>query len=107
MTRALLSVHDKTGLVDLGRDLAMMSGGLPSRVDSAWLVVDKAGERAKGAVMASDAFFAFPNEAQVGIDAGATAIVAPGGSIRDDQVIAAANAANVAMVFTGIRQLWH
>ncbi len=84
-----------------------IGGGLPSRVDAARLAVEKAGERAKGAVMASDAFFPFPDGAEVGIAAGITAIVSPGGSIRDDQIIAAADAANVALVFTGVRHFRH
>src|SRR5260221_3831969 len=84
-----------------------IGGGLPSRVDAARLAVEKAGERARGAVMASDAFFPFPDGAEVGIAAGITAIVSPGGSIRDDQIIAAADAANVALVFTGVRHFRH
>jgi phosphoribosylaminoimidazolecarboxamide formyltransferase/IMP cyclohydrolase len=84
-----------------------IGGGLPSRVDAARLAVEKAGERAKGSVMASDAFFPFPDGVEVGIAAGITAIVSPGGSIRDEQVIAAADAANLAMVFTGVRHFRH
>jgi phosphoribosylaminoimidazolecarboxamide formyltransferase/IMP cyclohydrolase len=84
-----------------------IGGGLPSRVDAARLAVEKAGERAKGSVMASDAFFPFPDGAEVGINAGVTAIVSPGGSIRDQQVIDAADAAGVAMVFTGVRHFRH
>jgi phosphoribosylaminoimidazolecarboxamide formyltransferase/IMP cyclohydrolase len=84
-----------------------IGGGLPSRVDSARLAVQKAGERAKGSVMASDAFFPFSDAAEAGIAAGVTAIVSPGGSIRDEQTIAAADAAGVAMVFTGVRHFRH
>jgi phosphoribosylaminoimidazolecarboxamide formyltransferase/IMP cyclohydrolase len=84
-----------------------IGGGLPSRVDAARLAVEKAGERAKGAVMASDAFFPFPDSVEVGIAAGITAIVSPGGSIRDELAIAAADAANVVMVFTGVRHFRH
>jgi len=84
-----------------------IGGGLPSRVDAARLAVEKAGERARGAVMASDAFFPFPDGAEVGIAAGITAIVSPGGSIRDELIITAANAADVAMVFTGVRHFRH
>jgi phosphoribosylaminoimidazolecarboxamide formyltransferase/IMP cyclohydrolase len=57
--------------------------------------------------MASDAFFPFPDGAEVGIAAGVTAIVSPGGSIRDQQVIDAADAAGVAMIFTGVRHFRH
>ncbi len=84
-----------------------IGGGLPSRVDAAKLAAEKAGEHAKGSVMASDAFFPFPDSVEVGIAAGITAIIAPGGSIRDEQVIATADAANVAMVFTGVRHFRH
>jgi phosphoribosylaminoimidazolecarboxamide formyltransferase/IMP cyclohydrolase len=84
-----------------------IGGGLPSRVDAARLAVEKAGEHAQGTVMASDAFFPFPDSIEVGIAAGITAIVSPGGSIRDDQAIAAADAANLAMVFTGVRHFRH
>jgi len=84
-----------------------IGGGLPSRVDSARLAVQKAGERAKGSVMASDAFFPFPDALEVGIAAGVTAVVSPGGSIRDELVIATADAAGVAMVFTGVRHFRH
>lgn len=84
-----------------------IGGGLPSRVDAAKLAVEKAGERAKGSVMASDAFFPFPDSVEVGAAAGVTAIVSPGGSIRDEQAIAAADAAGVAMVFTGVRHFRH
>ncbi len=84
-----------------------IGGGLPSRVDAARLAVEKAGERSKGSVMASDAFFPFPDALEVGIAAGVTAVVSPGGSIRDEQAIAAADAAGVAMVFTGVRHFRH
>jgi phosphoribosylaminoimidazolecarboxamide formyltransferase/IMP cyclohydrolase len=84
-----------------------IGGGLPSRVDAARLAVEKAGDRANGSVMASDAFFPFPDGAEVGIAAGVTAIVSPGGSIRDQQVIDAADATGVAMVFTGVRHFRH
>jgi phosphoribosylaminoimidazolecarboxamide formyltransferase/IMP cyclohydrolase len=84
-----------------------IGGGLPSRVDAAKLAVEKAGERAKGSVMASDAFFPFKDAVEAGINAGVTAIVSPGGSIRDDQSIAAADEAGVAFVFTGVRHFRH
>jgi phosphoribosylaminoimidazolecarboxamide formyltransferase/IMP cyclohydrolase len=84
-----------------------IGGGLSSRVDAAKLAVEKAGDHAKGAVMASDAFFPFADGALVGIKAGVTAIVQPGGSVRDAEVIAAADEANVAMVVTGVRHFRH
>lgn len=84
-----------------------VGGGLPSRVDAALLAVKKAGERARGAALASDAFFPFADGLKVAIDAGVTAVIQPGGSIRDNEVIAAANEAGIAMVFTGTRHFRH
>jgi phosphoribosylaminoimidazolecarboxamide formyltransferase/IMP cyclohydrolase len=76
-------------------------------VDAAKLAVTKAGEKAKGAVMASDAFFPFPDGIEAAAEAGVTAIVQPGGSMRDEQVIEAANRLGLAMVFTGVRHFRH
>jgi phosphoribosylaminoimidazolecarboxamide formyltransferase/IMP cyclohydrolase len=90
-----------------GQATVGIGGGLPSRVDSAKLAAAKAGERAKGAVMASDAFFPFPDGLEVAAAAGVTAVVQPGGSVRDEEVIAAANQLGLAMVFTGIRHFRH
>lgn len=84
-----------------------IGGGLPSRVDAAEIAVKKAGERANGAVMASDAFFPFADGLEAGVNAGVTAVIQPGGSIRDKEVIAAANEAGLAMVFTGVRHFRH
>jgi phosphoribosylaminoimidazolecarboxamide formyltransferase/IMP cyclohydrolase len=84
-----------------------IGGGLPSRVDAVQLAAQKAGERAAGAVLASDAFFPFPDGIEAAADAGITAIIQPGGSIRDSEVIKAANNANIAMIFTGIRHFRH
>ncbi len=84
-----------------------IGGGLSSRVDAAKLAIEKAGTRARGSVLASDAFFPFADGPQSAIDAGVTAIVQPGGSIRDSEVIAAADAARVAMIFTGVRHFRH
>ncbi len=84
-----------------------IGGGLSSRVDAANLAVLKAGERASGAVMASDAFFPFADGLEVAIKAGVTAVIQPGGSIRDKEVIEAANKANLAMIFTGTRHFRH
>jgi phosphoribosylaminoimidazolecarboxamide formyltransferase/IMP cyclohydrolase len=82
--------------------------GQVNRVDSAKLAVERAGaERATGAVAASDAFFPFPDGLQILIDAGVTAVVQPGGSIRDDEVIAAAEEAGITMYLTGSRHFFH
>lgn len=84
-----------------------IGGGLPSRVDAARLAVEKAGARARGAALASDAFFPFPDAIEVAARAGVTCIIQPGGSIRDQDVIATADAAGMAMVFTGTRHFRH
>jgi phosphoribosylaminoimidazolecarboxamide formyltransferase/IMP cyclohydrolase len=81
--------------------------GQVNRVDSARLAVTRAGDRAKGSVAASDAFFPFADGLQILIDAGISAVVQPGGSVRDEEVIAAAQSAGVAMFFTGTRHFSH
>ena len=81
--------------------------GQPSRVGSVRLAIQKAGARAQGSVAASDGFFPFPDGIQLLAQAGVTAVIQPGGSIRDDEVIAAADAAGVAMLVTGIRHFRH
>ena len=81
--------------------------GLPSRVDAAELAVRKAGGRADGAVAASDAFFPFADGIEALAEAGITAVIQPGGSKRDEEVIEAANRHGVAMVFTGRRHFLH
>jgi phosphoribosylaminoimidazolecarboxamide formyltransferase/IMP cyclohydrolase len=82
--------------------------GQVNRVDSCRLAVERAGaDRARGSVAASDAFFPFADGLQVLIDAGVRAVVQPGGSIRDDDVIAAAQAAGITMYLTGTRHFTH
>jgi phosphoribosylaminoimidazolecarboxamide formyltransferase/IMP cyclohydrolase len=81
--------------------------GQVNRVDSAKLAVDRAGKRVKGSVAASDAFFPFADGLEILINAGVVAIVQPGGSVRDEEVIAAAQKAGVAMFFTGVRHFSH
>lgn len=98
-SNAIVLVHGKT-TVGIG-------GGLPSRVDSVKLAIEKAGDKARGSVMASDAFFPFPDGIEVAINAGITSVIQPGGSIRDSQVIDVANEAGIAMIFTGTRHFRH
>jgi phosphoribosylaminoimidazolecarboxamide formyltransferase / IMP cyclohydrolase len=81
--------------------------GQVNRVDSCRLAVERAGERAAGSVAASDAFFPFADGLQILLDAGVRAVVQPGGSVRDDEVIEAARAAGVTMYFTGERHFFH
>ncbi len=81
--------------------------GQVNRVDSARLAVSRAGDRVKGSVAASDAFFPFADGLQILIDAGVVAVVQPGGSVRDEEVITAAKAAGIAMFFTNTRHFSH
>jgi phosphoribosylaminoimidazolecarboxamide formyltransferase/IMP cyclohydrolase len=84
-----------------------IGGGQTSRVDAVEIAAKKAGDRAKGAVMASDAFFPFRDGLDAGAAAGIAAVIQPGGSVRDDEVIAAADEQGIAMVFTGMRHFRH
>ena len=99
----------KSNAILLATDGASVGVGMGqvNRVDSCHLAVDRAGERAKGSVAASDAFFPFADGAQVLIDGGVRAIVQPGGSVRDQEVIDAVNAAGVTMYVTGTRHFFH
>jgi phosphoribosylaminoimidazolecarboxamide formyltransferase/IMP cyclohydrolase len=100
----------KSNAILLARDGASVGVGMGqvNRVDSCRLAVDRAGEeRARGSVAASDAFFPFPDGPQILLDAGVKAIVQPGGSIRDDAVIEAVQAAGCTMYFTGTRHFFH
>jgi len=81
--------------------------GQVNRVDSARLAVTRAGGRAAGAVAASDAFFPFPDGLEILAEAGVRAVAEPGGSVRDDAVIAAAQAAGITLYFTGVRHFYH
>ena len=81
--------------------------GQVNRVDSAKLAIDRAGDRAQGCVAASDAFFPFADGLQILLAAGVSAVVAPGGSVRDAEVIEAAKSAGVPMFFTGVRHFSH
>jgi phosphoribosylaminoimidazolecarboxamide formyltransferase/IMP cyclohydrolase len=89
------------------RTLLGMGAGQPNRVTSVHLALRRAEERARGAVLASDAFFPFPDGVELAADGGVTAVIQPGGSIRDQEVIDAADARGIAMVFTGIRHFRH
>jgi phosphoribosylaminoimidazolecarboxamide formyltransferase / IMP cyclohydrolase len=101
--------HVKSNAILLARDGASVGVGMGqvNRVDSCRLAVERAGERAAGSVAASDAFFPFEDGPQILIDAGVRAIVQPGGSVRDELTIKAAEAAGVTMYFTGTRHFAH
>ena len=101
--------HTKSNTIifaDQKRTLGIGAGQM-SRVDSARIAVEKACASLKGSVMASDAFLPFPDTLEVAADAGATALIQPGGSIRDKEVIDAANRLHMAMIFTGVRYFRH
>jgi phosphoribosylaminoimidazolecarboxamide formyltransferase/IMP cyclohydrolase len=105
--RAIRSVKSNAILLASGGASVGVGMGQVNRVDSARLAVARAGERASGAVAASDAFFPFADGLQVLIDGGVRAVVQPGGSVRDEEVIAAAKAAGVTMYLTGTRHFFH
>ena len=105
--RAIRAVKSNAILLASGGASVGVGMGQVNRVDSCHLAVTRAGERASGAVAASDAFFPFADGPQILIDAGVKAIVAPGGSIRDEEVVAAAASAGVTMYFTGTRHFFH
>jgi len=111
--------HVKSNTIVYAKDLATVGigAGQMSRVDSARIAARKAQDAAReakvaepmtrGSVVASDAFFPFADGLLVAIEAGATAVIQPGGSVRDDEVIRAADQAGIAMVFTGVRHFRH
>ncbi|WP_296140103.1 bifunctional phosphoribosylaminoimidazolecarboxamide formyltransferase/IMP cyclohydrolase [uncultured Tessaracoccus sp.] len=99
----------KSNAILLAHDGAAVGVGMGqvNRVDSCRLAVERAGDRAKGSVAASDAFFPFADGPQALLDAGIRAIVQPGGSVRDQEVIDAVQAAGITMYFTGTRHFFH
>jgi len=101
--------HVKSNAIVLFKEGAAVGvgAGQMSRVEAVELAVQRAGQRARGAAMASDAFFPFPDGLEVAARAGVTAVIQPGGSLRDGDVIAAADAAEIAMVITGQRHFKH
>ncbi|UCD18618.1 MAG: bifunctional phosphoribosylaminoimidazolecarboxamide formyltransferase/IMP cyclohydrolase [Candidatus Zixiibacteriota bacterium] len=101
--------HTKSNAIVLAKGTATVGIGMgqTSRVDASALAVKRAGDRARGAVLASDAFFPMPDGIEVPTAAGVTAIIQPGGSKGDAEAIEAANKAGAAMVFTGIRHFKH
>ena len=101
--------HIKSNAIVLAKDKTLlgMGAGQPSRIVSAQIAKDKAGEKAAGSVLASDAMFPFSDVVEAAAAAGITAIIQPGGSIRDEDSIRAADEHNIAMVFTGERHFRH
>jgi phosphoribosylaminoimidazolecarboxamide formyltransferase/IMP cyclohydrolase len=105
--RAVRAVKSNAILLAADRATVGVGMGQVNRVDAARLAVARAGDRAVGSVAASDAFFPFPDGLQVLLDAGVRAVVQPGGSVRDDEVFAAARAAGVPLYTTGTRHFAH
>jgi phosphoribosylaminoimidazolecarboxamide formyltransferase/IMP cyclohydrolase len=101
--------HVRSNAIVLAKSLALvgLGAGQPSRVDSVRLAVLKADLRAQGCVLASDAYFPFADGIEEAAKAGISAVIQPGGSIRDDEVIAAADRLGISMVFTGTRHFRH
>lgn len=101
--------HIKSNGIVLVKDsmIVGMGAGQPSRVVSVKIALDKAGERSQGSVLGSDAFFPFPDGVELAAKGGVTAIVQPGGSVRDEEAIKVANKYKMAMLFTGIRHFKH
>jgi len=98
-SNAILLVKDKT--------LLGMGAGQPSRIVSAQIAKEKAADKTRGSVLASDAMFPFPDVVESAAAGGVTAIIQPGGSIRDEESIKAADKHDMAMVFTGVRHFRH
>jgi phosphoribosylaminoimidazolecarboxamide formyltransferase / IMP cyclohydrolase len=105
--RAIRSVKSNAILLAAGRATVGVGMGQVNRVDAARLAVARAGDRAAGAVAASDAYFPFPDGLEVLIQAGVRAVVQPGGSIRDKLSIEAAEQAGITMYVTGVRHFFH
>jgi phosphoribosylaminoimidazolecarboxamide formyltransferase/IMP cyclohydrolase len=101
--------HIKSNAIVLAKDRTLigMGAGQPSRIVSAQIAKEKAGDRTKGSVLASDAMFPFPDVVEAAAEGGVTAIIQPGGSIRDEDSVKAADRHNIAMVFTGERHFKH
>lgn len=101
--------HVKSNAIILGKGGATVGvgAGQMSRIDAFWLAARKAGDKAKGSVLASDAFFPFPDVVEAAAQEGITAIIQPGGALRDQESIDACNRHGIAMVFTGCRHFRH
>jgi phosphoribosylaminoimidazolecarboxamide formyltransferase/IMP cyclohydrolase len=104
-----IAKHIKSNTIVLAKDntLLGMGAGQPNRVTSVRLAIERAGERARGSALASDAFFPFFDGVATAAAGGITSIIEPGGSVNDDDVIAMADAAGMALVFTGERHFRH
>ena len=105
--KAVKSIKSNAIVVAKDKTLLGMGAGQPSRVVSVELALKRAGGQAKGSVLASDAFFPFADGPELAIKGGVTAIIEPGGSVRDNEVIKLADKHNIAVLFTGARHFRH
>jgi phosphoribosylaminoimidazolecarboxamide formyltransferase / IMP cyclohydrolase len=105
--RAVRAIKSNGIAIATGRMLVGAGSGQPNRLESVRIALRVAGERARGAALASDAFFPFADGLEAAVAGGVTSVIQPGGSVRDEEVIAAADAAGIAMVFTGRRHFRH
>ncbi len=105
----LVCKHVKSNAIVLARgtEVVGVGAGQMSRIDSTGIAVRKAGDKSRGSVLASDAFFPFPDNVEAAAAAGVTAIVQPGGSVKDADSVAACDAHGIAMLFTGVRHFRH
>ena len=101
--------HVKSNAIVFAKDemTVGIGGGQPNRIDCVRIAAQRSGDRSIGAVMASDAFFPFPDCVQEAANVGISAIIQPGGSVRDNESIAAANELGIAMIFNGYRHFRH
>jgi phosphoribosylaminoimidazolecarboxamide formyltransferase/IMP cyclohydrolase len=99
----------KSNAISLSKDrmLVGVGAGQMSRVDAVEISIKKAGERSKGSILASDAFFPFADSIEVAAKAGVAAIIQPGGSVRDQEVVDACNQHKIPMILTGNRHFRH
>lgn len=105
--KAVKHVKSNAIVVVKGQTLLGLGAGQPNRIISVQLSLKAAGEASRGAVLASDAFFPFADGVETAGEGGITAVIQPGGSIRDGEVIEAANRMGLAMVVTGVRHFRH
>ncbi|HLG93578.1 MAG TPA: bifunctional phosphoribosylaminoimidazolecarboxamide formyltransferase/IMP cyclohydrolase, partial [candidate division Zixibacteria bacterium] len=99
--------HSNAIVLVQGKKMVGIAGGITSRVDAVWLALHKAGNRAAGSVLASDAFFPMPDGVEKAASGGVAALLAPSGSKKDADVIAAADQAGISLVFSSHRHFRH
>ena len=105
--RVVKNVKSNAIVLTQGTKVVGVGAGQMSRVDAVSIAISKAGDRAKGSFLASDAFFPKPDAIQLAAENGITSIIQPGGSIKDDEVIATCDLLGMPMVFTGVRHFRH